>query len=299
MRLSHGGDMGGSARLRCLLSAGHFVRLAGAHNPIGARLAERAGFDGLWSSSLEVTASLGIPDTGVLTMRDCLSTAASLASSVNIPVIADCDTGFGDLAATARMVRRFEAAGVAGVSIEDQPFPKLNSLADGPHALVPVDEFAARVRAAKAAQRTADFVVIARTEALIAGHGVPEALRRAHAYADGGADAILVHSKATSVAPVAEFLSGWNMRVPIVVVPTTYPDATASDLRRLGVQVVIYANHGLRAAVRAMEEAFAAILQDGCTRNLEARMASVKDIFALQQRLTEPADHAQETAPLG
>jgi phosphoenolpyruvate phosphomutase len=284
-----------------MLSSGQFVRLAGAHNPLGARVAERAGFDGLWSSSLEVTASLGIPDTGVLTLKDCLSTAASLAASVNIPVIADCDTGFGDLDATAGMVRRFEAANVAGVSIEDQPSPKLNSLADGPHALVPMDEFAAKVRAAKAAQRTPGFVVIARTEALIAGHGVPEALRRAHAYADAGADAILVHSKATSVAPVAEFLSLWNMRVPIVVVPTTYPDATASDLRRLGVQVVIYANHGLRAAVRAMEEAFAAILQDGCTRNLEARMASVKDIFALQQRVTDPATHepSHEASTIG
>jgi phosphoenolpyruvate phosphomutase len=284
-----------------MLSSGQFVRLAGAHNPLGARVAERAGFDGLWSSSLEVTASLGIPDTGVLTMKDCLSTAASLAASVNIPVIADCDTGFGDTDATARMVRRFEAADVAGVSIEDQPSPKLNSLADGPHALVPIDEFAAKVRAAKAAQRTPEFVIIARTEALIAGHGVAEALRRAHAYADAGADAILVHSKAASVAPVAEFLSVWNMRVPIVVVPTTYPDATAADLHRLGVQVVIYANHGLRAAVRAMEEAFAAILQDGCTRNFEARMASVKDIFALQQRVTDPAAHERspEASPIG
>ena len=265
-----------------MIARGHIIRVAGAHNALGARVAERAGFDGVWASSLEACASRGLPDTAVVTLRLCLDWAAALAKAVAIPVIADCDTGFGGAAAAAEMARRFEAAGVAAVCIEDQHAAKINSLAAGPRALVPVEVFAAKLRAAKAAQRTTDFMVIARTEALIAGLDVPEALHRADAYANAGADAILVHSKARTVLPVAEFLSAWTRRVPVVVVPTTYPDCTAAEFERMGAQIVIYANHGMRAAIRAMEQTFAAILRDGCTGQLESHIASVQNIFDLQ-----------------
>jgi phosphoenolpyruvate phosphomutase len=270
-----------ATRLRAMLASGHIIRVVGAHNSLGARLAERAGFDAVWASSLEACASRGLPDTAIVTLRQCLESAAALAKAAAIPVIADCDTGFGGAAAAAEMARRFEAAGVAAVCIEDQR-AKINSLAAGPHSLVPVEVFAAKLRAAKAAQRTSDFMVIARTEALIAGLGVQEALHRAHAYADAGADAVLVHSKAQTVELVAEFLSAWTRRVPVVVVPTTYPDCTAAEFERMGVRIVIYANHGMRAAIRAMEQTFAAILRDGCTRRLESHIASVQEVFDLQ-----------------
>jgi phosphoenolpyruvate phosphomutase len=284
-------------RLRTSLGTGRIVRLAGAHNPLGARLVERAGFDGVWASSLELTASRAIPDAGVLTMRECLAGAGALARAVGIPVVADCDTGFGDAHAVARLVRRFEAADVAGVCIEDQPSPKINSLADGPHALVPVGEFTAKLRAAKQAQRAPHFVVIARTEALIAGLGVEEALRRAHAYAAAGADAILVHNKARTAAPVTEFLAAWTGDAPIVIVPTTYPECTAADLETMGVRMVIYANHGLRAAVRAMEETFAGILREGRTAGLEGRLATIREIFAIQEApRSDPAAGSPEIA---
>jgi phosphoenolpyruvate phosphomutase len=274
--------MSAAARLRASLASGRIVRVAGAHNPLGGQLAQRAGFDGIWASSLEACASRALPDTGVITMEECLASASAIAAAVDVPVVVDCDTGFGDDLAVAQMVRRFEAAGIAAVSIEDQPSPKINSLAAGAHALVPVERFATKLAAAKSAQRQREFIVIARTEALIAGLGVGEALRRADAYADAGADAILVHSKAPTEAPVAEFLDAWNGRVPIVVVPTTYPECTAADLERMGVSMVIYANHGMRAAIRAIEDAFAAILRDGCTSDLEDRIASVQDVFDLQ-----------------
>ena len=274
--------MDGPVRLRALLNTGPIVRLVGAHDPLGARLAARAGFDGVWASSLEACASRGLSDTGVITMRECLASAVALAASVPIPVVADCDTGFGDATAVAKMVRRFEAGGIAGVSIEDQCAQKINSLAAGRHVLVPVDVFTSKLRAAKAAQRRGDFVVIARTEALIAGLGVREALHRAAAYADAGADAILVHNKTTTAEPIADFLAAWRRRVPIVVVPTSYPDCTAAELERMGVRMVIYANHGMRAAIRAMEQSFAAILRDGCTRGVEEAIASVQDVFDLQ-----------------
>jgi phosphoenolpyruvate phosphomutase len=275
--------MKGAVGLRSLLGTDRIVRLVGAHNALGARIGERAGFDGVWASSLEATASRGLPDTGVITMRECLEVAGALADAVSVPVVADCDTGFGDAAATATMVRLFEAAGVAAVSIEDQSSPKLNSLAAGPHALVPTELFARKVRAAKLAQRTREFIVIARTEALIAGGGVGEALDRARAYVDAGADAILVHHKGRTVAPIAEFLSAWPGTAPVVVVPTTYPDCTAAELERLGARVVIYANHGIRASIRAMEDAFAAILRDGCARGVEPKLAAVQDVFDLQR----------------
>jgi phosphoenolpyruvate phosphomutase len=271
-----------AAHLRALLATGRTLRLAGAHNALGARIAARAGFDGIWASSLEACASRGIPDTAVISLNECLAAATALANAVSLPVVADCDTGFGDAAAAAEMARRFEAAGVAAVCIEDQPSAKTNSLAEGPHTIVPVDVFTAKIRGAKSAQRHVEFMLIARTEALIAGLGVREVLIRAHAYADAGADAVLVHSKARTSAPIAESLSLWNRRVPIVVVPTTYPDCTAGEFGRMGAQVVIYANHGMRAAIRAMEEAFATILRDGCTRRLETQIASVHDIFELQ-----------------
>ena len=285
-----------SSRLRALLATGPIIRLAGAHNALGARLAERAGFDGIWASSLEASASRGLPDAAVVTLSECLESAAALVNAVGIPVVADCDAGFGESTATAEVARRFEAAGVAAVCIEDQPAAKRNSLAAGPHAIVPVDEFAAKLRAAKEAQRTADFIVIARTEALIAGLDVSEALHRAHAYADAGADAVLVHSRARTVTPIAEFLAAWTGRAPIVVVPTTYPDCTAAEFERMGGRMVIYANHGMRAAIRAMEETFATILRDGCTRRLEQQIASVQEVFNLQGGTGEAASDVERCA---
>jgi phosphoenolpyruvate phosphomutase len=275
-------SMNGAVRLRALLDSGRIVRLVGAHDPLGGRVAARAGFDGVWASSLEACTSRGLPDTGVITMRECLASAVALVESVPSPVVADCDTGFGDATAVAKMVRRFEAGGIAGVSIEDQCSQKINSLAAGRHVLVSVEAFTSKLRAAKTAQRRPDFVVIARTEALIAGLGVREALHRAEAYADAGADAILVHNKMTTAGPIADFLAAWSRRVPIVVVPTTYPDCTAAELERMGARMVIYANHGMRAAIRAMERSFAAILRDGCTRGVEDAIATVQDVFDLQ-----------------
>jgi phosphoenolpyruvate phosphomutase len=271
-----------AARLRASLAGPRIVRLAGAHNALGGRLVERAGFDGIWASSLEACASRGVPDDGGITLRECLASASAIASAVTVPVVADCDSGFGDESAVRELVCRFEAAGIAGVSIEDQPAAKTNSLAPGPHALVPTGLFATKLQAAKLAQRGPEFLIIARTEALIAGLGTHEALARARAYAAAGADAVLVHSKARTSSPIDEFLAQWDGAVPIVVVPTTYPDCTAAEFERMGVRMVIYANHGLRAAIRAMEEAFATIIRDGCTRSIEGAIASVDDVFGLQ-----------------
>ncbi len=202
-------------------------------------------------------------------MSDYLHVAQSICGCVSIPVIADCDTGYGNAANVVYAVKKFEAAGAAAISIEDQVFPKTNSLIRGPKRLVSISEFTHKIRAAKQAQRNPDFVVIARVEALMADAGQGEAQLRATAYADAGADAILIHWNQSSAEPIRRFLREWNHPTPIIVVPTTYYQISLQELSRLGARMVIYANHGMRSALYAMEEAFEAILADGTTAKIE------------------------------
>ncbi len=262
--------MGAPARqLRQLLNAPGLIRLVGAHNALGAKLAERHGFEGVWSSGLEISTSHAVPDASILTMSDYLAAAQSMVDAVSVPVVADCDTGYGNSNNVIRMVRQFEAAGVAAVCIEDKLFPKVNSLTSGRQELASIAEFVGKILAAKNAQRTEEFVVIARIEALIAGWPVDEALRRADAYVRAGADAILIHDKHPGGALMRDFLKRWDASVPIVVVPTAFPDITTTELESLGIKLVVYANQGLRAAVCAMNSTFKRIAADGSTVNVE------------------------------
>lgn len=272
----------GAVRLRELLAGPRLVKVAGAHSGLSARLVEASGFDAVWASSFELSTSYALPDASILTMSEVLEAARVMNEAVSIPIIADCDTGFGDTPNVAHMVRRYESSCIAGVCIEDKIFPKLNSFAAGRQELLEMERFVDKMRAAKGAQRTADFVVVARTEALIAGLGIDEALRRACAYIDAGADAILVHSKATTPDEIWAFLEAWRGRAPVVVVPTTYFDVDVAELERRGVRVVIYANHGLRAAVRAMKETFGELQRTGSSRRVEDRIASLAELFELQ-----------------
>jgi phosphoenolpyruvate phosphomutase len=271
--MSAAGNGGG---LRDLLSGPGVARLMGAHDALGAIVAERAGFDGIWASGLELAASRGVPDAGVIAMADQLAAASSMTAAVSVPVLADCDTGYGDVGGT---VRAFEAAGVGGVCVEDKRWPKLNSFAEGPQDLVPIEEFARAIAEAKAMQRTERFVLVARTEALVAGHGPREALARARAYADAGADAVLLHSKERHPDALFDVIGGWDRPAALVVVPTTYYTTTAAELERLGVRVVIYANQGLRSALRAMERTCAEILRTGSSSSVEAQIASVASVL--------------------
>jgi phosphoenolpyruvate phosphomutase len=272
-----------SAALRRLLAGDKIVRLMGAHNALGARLVQEAGFEGIWSSGLEISTSHAVPDASILTMSEFLAAAQSMATAATIPVVADVDTGFGNSSNVIRMVHAFEAAGVAAVCIEDKRFPKVNSLmAGGRQELASIPEFVGKILAAKAAQRSPEFTVIARIEALIAGWGVPEALRRAEAYARAGADAILIHDKDPQAAQLRRFLTEWKSELPIVVVPTAFPEMTAAELEALGVKIVVYANQGIRAAVTAMEATYARILADGASVNVEAGIAPMERLFELQ-----------------
>ncbi|MBX9928517.1 MAG: isocitrate lyase/phosphoenolpyruvate mutase family protein [Gemmatimonadaceae bacterium] len=272
-----------SAQLRALWARPGVVRAAGAHNAMGAQLAAQAGVDAIWSSGFEISTAHAVPDASILTMSEYLAAAQSIAQAVRpVPVIADCDTGYGNSSNVIRMVRLFEDAGVAAVCIEDKCFPKTNSFIAGKQELAPIAEFVGKILAAKNAQRSADFAVIARTEALIAGWGVDEALRRGEAYVRAGADALLVHDKSPTGAGVREFLARWTPSVPIVIVPTTYPTITLAECEALGVKTVIWANHGIRAAARAIGDLWQTVLRDGHTGAVESQIASMSTLFALQ-----------------
>ena len=268
--------------LRQLFAQPGIIRLVGAHNALGAQLAERAGFDGVWSSGLEISASHGLPDADILTMSEYLAAAASMADAVRIPIVADCDTGYGNSNNVIQMMRKFEAAGIAAICIEDKLFPKVNSFVPGRQELAPIAEFVGKIMAAKNAQRNTDTMLIARVEALIAGLGQTEARKRARAYAEAGADAILIHHNTSSPQPIIDFARAWDLEVPLVVVPTTYYSVTAPELDGLGIKMVIYANHGLRAGINAMLDVYAEILQTQSTASVEKRLASMKLVFELQ-----------------
>lgn len=268
--------------LRSALDRPGLIRVMGAHNGISAKLAERNGFDAIWASSLEISASFGVPDASILTMSEFLSTAQTMNDVTSIPIIADCDSGFGDASIVGHMTHKYEAAGIAAVCIEDKPFPKMNSFVESCQKLLPVDQFVEKIQAATAARSTPDMVVIARTEALVVGCGVSEALLRARAYADAGADAILVHSKQRTADEVIDFARRWDRPIPLVAIPTTYYHTPAVDLEREGFKVVIYANHAMRAAIRAMAETMSAIQADGSTRDVERTIASLDELFDLQ-----------------
>ena len=271
-------------KLRALFTKKPLTRIVGAHNALSAKLVERTGFDGVWASGLEISATYGIPDASLVSMYQFLEAARSMNEVIDIPIVADCDTGYGNATNVMYMVKRYEDAGIAAVSIEEKKFPKDNSLlAGGRQELLRVEEFEGKIEAAKSAQKTSDFMVIARVEALIAGWGQEEAQMRAHRYAEAGADAILIHSKSSDPGEVVEFINNWDLDVPLVLVPTNYPSLKEKDIEALGkVKMVIYTNHGLRAAIKAMETILEKIKNDGGIDDLNEFIDPVSHIFEIQ-----------------
>ncbi|KAL2680461.1 hypothetical protein Neosp_008062 [[Neocosmospora] mangrovei] len=251
-----------------------------AHNPLGAKLVEEAGFGAVWVSGFELSASYAVPDASILPMSTILEMTRAMGEVQNLPLIVDLDTGFGNAVNVAYAVPRFAAAGATAVVIEDKAFPKDSSLrAGGRHALVSIPEFQGKIAAAK----VSPVLVIARTEALIAGLGEEEAIRRALAYAEAGADAVLVHSKQKTPDEILSFSKAWPGTVPLVIVPTSYPQLSFAEVAALGkVGLIICGNHAVRAAVASMRRTFKHILEDGGIGRVEEEITPVSDIFALQ-----------------
>lgn len=269
-------------RLRQLFLRPGIIKCVGAHDAASARVAEDVGFNAIWASSFGISTANCLPDESVLSMKDFLDVTRSISAAVSLPVIADCDTGYGNEANVAYAIQQFEAAGASGICIEDQIFPKRCSLYPGGQKLTPVKEFTAKIRSAKRAQKSPDFFLIARTEALITGAGLRKAEFRAREYAQAGADAVLIHWNQPSPQPIVDFLRRWTLQTPVVVVPTTYGPITARNLEELNAKMVIYANQGIRSALQAMEDAFTSILQDGTADCVKA-MWPLSRCLELQQ----------------
>jgi phosphonopyruvate hydrolase len=274
-----------SAGLRDRLSNESLTRIIGAHNPLSARLAEEAGFDGVWASGFELSAAFAVPDASIIPMTQHLEMTRAINAAVGIPVVADVDTGYGNAVNVIHTVQHYEAAGAAAMVIEDKQFPKDTSLLDGGRQeLLRVEEFTGKIEAAVASRGDPDFLSIARTEALIAGHGQAEAKRRAEAYVAAGADAVLVHSKSKTPDEIVEFVNDWTNPAPIVIVPTAYPQLGEAEIIALEkIKMVIYGNHAIRAAVTAMEKVFAQIRTDGGIGNVDKEIVPVTRIFELQR----------------
>ena len=270
-----------SQKLKELFKKDGLIRLVGAHNGLTAKLVEQNGFEGVWASGLEISTSQAVPDANILTMKDFLEVAINMNDSISIPVVADCDTGFGNSNNVIQMVKKYEAAGIAGVCIEDKLFPKVNSYIPGRQELAPIPEFVGKIMAGKSAQRTEDFMIFARVEALIAGLGQEEALKRAKAYADAGADAILIHSKQKTSDEIIKFVKSWNNYKPLIIVPTSYPCLKEEQMKELGIKMVIYANHGLRASIKNINETLAHINKYGIA-DIDDKIAPMSSVFALQ-----------------
>ena len=272
-----------SGILRALLAGERLVRLVGAHDGLTAVLIERAGFDGIWAGGLGICTSAGVPDAGLLTMTELLAAASAMRQVSRLPIIADVDGGFGDSNVIGRMTRLYESVGIDAICIEDKQYPKRNSFRDG-NVIEEPERFARKLAVAKHAQRTDDFVVIARLESLIVGESVAEAIDRARLYRSAGADALVIHSRQKDDAEIAEFCRGWrtvDRQTPVIAIPTTYYTSSAARLESLGINAAIYANQLIRASVRAMQEVLSRIHADGSSAAAEESIAPVSTLFEL------------------
>src|SRR6201996_6045549 len=272
-----------SAKLRQMLRSEQLEFLMEAHNGLSARIAREAGFRGIWASGLSISAQFGVRDNNEASWTQVVDVLEFMADASDLPILLDGDTGYGNFNNLRRLVRKLEQRGIAGVCIEDKQFPKTNSFLNGERQpLADVAEFAGKIAAGKDTQQDPNCSIVARVEALIAGWGMDEALRRAEAYRLAGADAILIHSKLSKADEIVAFAREWARRSPLIIVPTRYYSTPTEVFREAGISTVIWANHLVRAAASAMQNVSREIFQSQTLVNVEDRIVSVNEIFRLQ-----------------
>ncbi len=270
-------------RLRDMLVSDQLEFLMEAHNGLSARIVREAGFKAIWGSGLAISAQFGVRDNNEASWTQVVDMLEFMADASDLPILLDGDTGYGNFNNMRRLVRKLEQRGIAGVCIEDKQFPKTNSFIGGERQpLAEMDEFCGKIKAGKDSQDDPDFSVVARVEALIAGWGMDEALKRAEAYRQAGADAILIHSKLSRPDEILTFAREWAGRGPLVIVPTKYYSTPTDVFRKAGISTVIWANHLVRGSASAMQSVAKEIHDSETLVNVEDRVASVDEIFRLQ-----------------
>ncbi len=272
-----------TTKFKRLLHSGKVEFLMEAHNGISAKIVEETGFEGIWGSGLAISAALGVRDNNEASWTQILDMVEFMSDASTIPILLDADTGYGNFNNVRRLVNKLEQRGVAAMCIEDKLFPKTNSFIGGEQQpLAEVDEFVGKIKAAKDTQQDTDFCVVARVEALIAGWGLNEAIRRAEAYHGAGADAILIHSKLDSAKEVLAFMKEWGGRCPVVIVPTKYYTTPAQVFEDAGISIVIWANQLIRSCISIMQENAVKIYQSRSLQMVEREIAPINEVFRLQ-----------------
>ncbi|WP_394172120.1 phosphoenolpyruvate mutase [Guptibacillus hwajinpoensis] len=272
-----------TTQLRNIITSSSLEYIMEAHHALSAKIVEEAGFKGIWGSGLSISASLGVRDNNEASWTQVLDVLEFMSDATSIPILLDGDTGYGNFNNARRLVKKLEQRDIAGVCIEDKIFPKTNSFIKGEaQPLARIDEFCGKIKAMKDSQTDDDFVVVSRVEALIAGWGLQEALKRAEAYRLAGSDAILMHSKRSDSLEIEAFMKEWGDRLPVVIVPTKYYSVPTERFRDIGVSVAIWANHNLRASIKAMQRTSNQIFLEESLANVEGNVTSVDEIFQLQ-----------------
>jgi phosphoenolpyruvate phosphomutase len=280
--------------LRRLIAAKPIVRIMEAHSGLSGLIVENAEvvkddgirrYDGMWSSSLTDSTSKGKPDIEAVDITTRLQDLTQILECTSKPIIYDGDTG-GIAEHFVFTVRTLERNGISAVIIEDKTGLKKKSLlgTEVEQRLAPIEEFCEKIAAGKKAQVTKEFMIIARLESLIAGGAVSEALERSLAYVAAGADGVMIHSKEKSGDDIKEFCRLFRNEysgIPIVLVPTTYNQFTEEELASWGANIVIYANHMLRASYPAMLETAKSILENGRSLEADRLCMPIKEILTL------------------
>ncbi len=282
-----------TTKLKNILNNKELNFLMEAHNALSAKIVSESGFEGVWASGLCMSASMALRDNNEASWTQILEVVELMSDATDIPILLDGDTGYGNFNNMRRLVKKLEQRGVAGVCIEDKLFPKTNSFIKGDcQPLADIEEFSGKIKAGKDTQQDSDFCIVARIEALIAGWGLREAIKRAMAYKEAGADAILIHSDKTQPNDILEFIKAWDNQLPVVVVPTKYYRTPTEVFRHAKVSLIIWANHMLRSAIVSMQNTARFVYKEKSVLNLEENIAPLIEVFRLQ--CSEELQEAEE-----
>tara|TARA_X000000368_G_scaffold404043_1_gene379665 strand:- start:1337 stop:2950 length:1614 start_codon:yes stop_codon:yes gene_type:complete len=270
-------------RFRDLLESEKLEFICEAHNGISAKIVEEAGFKGIWGSGLTISAQYGVRDNNEASWTQVLDNLEFMSDASEIPILLDGDTGYGNFNNFQRLVQKLEQRDIAAVCIEDKIFPKTNSFISGEkQQLADIQEFSGKISAGKDAQSDDDFSIIARVEAFIAGWGLEEAIKRASAYHEAGADGILIHSALNKPDEILAFKKEWGDRCPVVIVPTKYYATPTELFDENNISLIIWANHILRTSITSMQQTAKMIFEEENLHSIEDQVASVSEIFRLQ-----------------
>ncbi len=251
----------------------------GAHDALTAALVEESGFDIVWVSSFEVSSSRRLPDTNIVTYPEMAEIVQDIGLGCGLPIYVDADNGYGSDDCALRALCFFAGAGATAVCMEDNAFPKRDSLYPDNRALEDPEIFAERI--AKLAAADTGVLLIARTEALVAGYGVDEAVRRLEHYASAGADALFVQVNREHSSQLPKVLAQVKGKLPMVIAPTVLPDLSAGEFFSMGANVVIFANVVTRSCIAAVARTLATLREAGSLRSVANEIVTLDEMFRL------------------